>query len=63
MLVLDRKPGETVIQDGIVTIHVLSVHGQRVKLGLEAPKEIKFKRGELDCGEGDGKEESGRTEP
>jgi carbon storage regulator CsrA len=59
MLVVSRKEGQTVIQDGIVTIHVLDVVGHRVTLGLEAPDSVRFVRGELvprqdePCGEGE----------
>jgi carbon storage regulator len=40
MLVLTRKVGERVlIADGI-TVQVLQVNGQKVRLGIEAPPEV-----------------------
>lgn len=50
MLVLSRKQGEQIqIGDGIsITINRLS--GNRVSLAIEAPKDVKIVRGELeDC--------------
>ncbi|MDW8059376.1 MAG: carbon storage regulator CsrA [Thermomicrobium sp.] len=47
MLVLTRRPGEAlVIGDGIRLV-VLGVEGERVKLGIEAPREIAVVRAEL----------------
>lgn len=47
MLVLSRKSFEDIIIDGNIIVKVLEVHGQRVKIGIEAPKEINVARGEL----------------
>lgn len=47
MLVLGRKRGEAItIGDGI-TITVLSVQGDRVKIGITAPAEVPVHREEL----------------
>lgn len=47
MLVLNRRTGESVkIQDHI-TVSVLAVYGQQVKLGFEAPAEVSVYREEL----------------
>ena len=47
MLVLSRKVGESIkIGDGI-TIVVNRISGNRVTLGLEAPREMRIVRGEL----------------
>lgn len=46
MLILSRKQGEA-IAAGDVIIHVLSVGRRVVKLGLEAPGEIRIRRTEL----------------
>lgn len=47
MLVLSRKTDEAIqIQDNIKII-VISIEGDRVKLGIEAPKEIKVNREEI----------------
>ncbi|MDZ4817830.1 MAG: carbon storage regulator [Planctomycetota bacterium] len=48
MLILSRKVGERIlIGDGIEVI-VQRVAGDRVTLGLAAPREVKILRGELD---------------
>lgn len=47
MLVLTRKPQETIrIGDGI-TITVIKTKGQGVRLGIEAPEDVSILRGEL----------------
>src|SRR5258707_15796679 len=40
MLVLRRKAGEAIVLNGVITIHVLAVEGERVKLGISAPPEV-----------------------
>lgn len=47
MLVLRRKVGETIILDGVITISVLAVEGERVKLGINAPPDVTIVREEL----------------
>jgi carbon storage regulator CsrA len=47
MLVLSRKPGEKVVIADEIRITVLSVQGNRVRLGIEAPGEYRVLRGEL----------------
>ena len=49
MLVLQRKPQETIHLDGGIIITVCRVDGDRVTIGLQAPKEIRILRGELVC--------------
>ncbi len=39
MLVLSRKVGEVIVIDGGVTVTVLEMKGQRVRLGIGAPRE------------------------
>ncbi len=47
MLVLSRRPGEAlVIGDGIRVV-ILSVEGERVRVGIEAPREVPVLRAEL----------------
>lgn len=47
MLVLARKPGqEIVIGDGIV-ITVVEVRGDKIRLGVDAPKEVPVHRREV----------------
>ena len=48
MLVLSRKEGERVaIGDNIVLV-INKIAGNRVTIGIEAPKHVKVVRGELD---------------
>jgi carbon storage regulator len=47
MLVLSRKQGQTVEIGEQVTITVTQVRGNQVRLGIDAPKEIAIRRGEL----------------
>ena len=44
MLALLRKPGQEVVIDEHITIRVLAVDGQRVKLGVEAPSDVLIRR-------------------
>jgi carbon storage regulator len=47
MLVLTRKVGETLVIDKDIRVTVLSVKGNTIRLGIEAPKEISIQREEL----------------
>ncbi len=47
MLVLTRKNGETISVGDSICIKVISVGNNRVKIGIEAPKEVPVRRGEL----------------
>jgi carbon storage regulator len=49
MLVLSRKPGEKVVIGGGITVTVLEVVGGRIRLGVEAPGDVRILRGELAC--------------
>ncbi|MDD6178018.1 MAG: carbon storage regulator CsrA [Succinivibrionaceae bacterium] len=48
MLILSRRIGETLVVGDNVKITILSVKGNQIRIGVEAPKEISIKRGELD---------------
>ncbi|SRR5581483_2271034 len=54
MLVLRRKAGEAIVLNGTITIHVLAVEGERVKLGISAPPEVVIVRSELLENQGQG---------
>ncbi|VVO21891.1 carbon storage regulator CsrA [Pseudomonas fluorescens] len=47
MLILTRKPGETIRINDDISITVLGVSGQQVRLGIEAPKEVTVHREEI----------------
>jgi carbon storage regulator CsrA len=47
MLVLSRKPNEKLRIGGTVTVTVLKVRGNVVKLGIEAPDNVRILRVEL----------------
>ncbi len=47
MLVLSRKPGES-IRIGSAVLTVLSVQGNRVEIGIEAPRDVRVLRHELE---------------
>ena len=47
MLVLRRKVGESIILSGVISISVLAVEGERVKIGINAPAEVTIVREEL----------------
>lgn len=47
MLVLTRRPGEALVIGQDIRLVVLGVDGERVKLGIEAPREIAIVRSEL----------------
>ncbi len=48
MLVLSRKPGEQIRIGDNITITVVEVRGNRVKIGIEAPRSVGVVRGELE---------------
>jgi carbon storage regulator len=48
MLVLTRKLLESIVVDGCITITVIEIRGGRIKLGIEAPKEVGVRRSELE---------------
>jgi carbon storage regulator CsrA len=47
MLVLTRKLGEKVVIGNNITVTILSVDGGRVRVGIDAPDDIRILRGEL----------------
>ena len=47
MLVLSRKPGQKLQIGDNITITVLEVHGHVLRLGIEAPREVRVLRAEL----------------
>jgi carbon storage regulator len=47
MLALTRKVNEAIIIDGCIEIKILEVTGDKVKLGIAAPKEVSIYREEI----------------
>jgi carbon storage regulator len=47
MLVLSRKIGEAIVIDGGIVIRVTEVHGNRVRLGIDAPVSTRVHREEV----------------
>lgn len=47
MLVLSRKRGERIVIGNDVELVVVSVHGDRVKLGFRAPNDVAIHREEI----------------
>ena len=47
MLILTRRPGETIRINDDVSITVLAVKGTQIRLGIEAPKGVSVHREEI----------------
>jgi carbon storage regulator len=47
MLVLTRRSEESIVIGGNIVVTILGVEGEKVKLGIEAPREIAILRKEL----------------
>ena len=47
MLILTRRPGETVMIGDDVTVTVLGVKGNQVRVGVNASKEVEVHREEI----------------
>ena len=60
MLVLSRKPDESIVIAGNIVVTVVEVRGDRVKLGIDAPREVPVHRREVfDQLEAEGKTQIG----
>jgi carbon storage regulator len=47
MLILSRRPNESLVIGDNVTIKVLGIHGQQIRLGISAPKDVVVDREEV----------------
>jgi len=47
MLVLSRKKNESIVIDDNIVITVVEIRGDKVRLGVEAPKEVPVHRREV----------------
>jgi carbon storage regulator len=47
MLILSRKPGESIVIDGRIIVKIMRLEGDMVKVGIEAPINIPVHRQEV----------------
>ncbi|MCA9846498.1 MAG: carbon storage regulator [Dehalococcoidia bacterium] len=47
MLILTRKAEQGIVIDGKVVVRLLAIDGERVKIGIEAPRSVSVLREEL----------------
>lgn len=47
MLILTRRPGETIRINDDISVTVLSVCGRQIKLGVDAPEQVTVHREEI----------------
>ena len=47
MLVLSRKKNESIVINDDITVVVVEIRGDKVRLGIEAPKEVPVHRREV----------------
>ncbi len=47
MLVLGRKQNESVVIEGRIKVTVLGIKSGRIRLGIEAPQDVRVRRSEL----------------
>lgn len=47
MLILSRKSGESIVIDGRITVKIVRLDGEVVKVGIEAPSDVPVHRQEV----------------
>ncbi len=47
MLVLSRRSNESIVINGNITVTVLEIRGDHVRIGIDAPREITIHREEI----------------
>lgn len=47
MLILSRKPGESIVIDGRIIVKIVRLDGDVVKVGIEAPSDVPVHRQEI----------------
>lgn len=47
MLILTRKIGEALVIDKDITVTVMGIKGTQIRIGVDAPKDIKVNREEI----------------
>ncbi len=63
MLVLSRKPGEKVVLSNGITLTVVEVRGNRVRLAFDAPDQVRIVRAELGGWQNEPADGEGPAEP
>lgn len=53
MLVLTRRPGEKIVIGDGITLTVVEVQGNKVRLAFDAPEQVRILRAELTRGQGE----------
>jgi carbon storage regulator len=53
MLALSRTPGEKVVIGDAITLTVVEVRGDRMRLAFDAPDHVRILRAELACQQGE----------
>lgn len=59
MLVLTRRLKERIVIDETTVVTVLRIDGDRVRVGIEAPREVPIRRAELPARPGDRSRQTG----
>lgn len=47
MLILSRKPSESIVIDGRIIVKIIRIDGEAVKIGIQAPAEVPVHRQEV----------------
>jgi len=47
MLILTRKIGETIVIGDNITVTVLNIKGNQIRIGINAPQDIQIHRNEI----------------
>ena len=47
MLVLTRKVGEEFIIDGNIRVKIIDFRGKKVRIGVQAPKQVRIRRSKI----------------
>jgi carbon storage regulator len=47
MLVLSRKAGEEIVVNGCIRLRIVGIRGNRVKIGIDAPRGVAVLRAEI----------------
>jgi carbon storage regulator len=47
VLILSRKPGESLVLDGGIRIDILATDGRTVRIGIDAPQNVRILRAEI----------------